>query len=97
MLITFNNMNLNLSDYPKPVQQIMNLLNYLTNTVSSQDPLKVPKIDTTLYYIKTKTKTHEGHVIYQNDVIIKLLSLGQKSVTILKSNINDIKVVKAAA
>jgi hypothetical protein len=76
----------------------MSLRSFLTEAISPRIPAEVPILDTTLYWIKTKTHTYEGFIIHQSDVMIKFLSLGDKSLTILKSNIDQIKIaLKAGA
>jgi hypothetical protein len=76
----------------------MSLFSFLTEVISPRRPAEVPILDTTLYWIKTKTKTYEGFIIHQSDAMIKFLSMDDKSLTILKANIDQIKIaLKAGA
>ena len=82
----------------RTLRSIMSLSRYLTRIVAPREPAEVPILDTTLYLIKTKTRTYEGFIIHQSDVMIKFLGIDDKSLTILKSNIDQIKIaLKAGA
>jgi hypothetical protein len=74
----------------------MSLRSFLTGAISPRTPAEIPILDTTLYWIKTKTKTYEGFIIHQSDVMIKFLSIDDKSLTILKSNIDQVKIILKA-
>jgi len=60
---------------------------------SRRSPVATPPLDPTAYRITTNTHEYLGMIIYQDDFSIKFLSQKNKTVRILKSNINQMSVL----
>lgn len=56
--------------------------------------LNIPS-DSTIYLVETIARKYCGRIIYQDDVVIKLKMAKPKVVKILKSNIEQITVVRS--
>lgn len=70
----------------------MNLLKSIAALVIQKREEIILPSDSTLYDIETNKGKYHGRIIYQDDVVIRLLTSTPKPVKILKSNIGRLSV-----
>jgi hypothetical protein len=70
------------------VDSLLFAMHYKTITSELSDPA--------IYIIVTLRKSYCGHIIFQDDKMIKFRTIALKPVKILKSNIQQINIMKPA-
>jgi len=71
----------------------MDITKLIDGIFSWRTPVVTPLLDNTEYRIATNTHEYHGRIIYQDDFSIKFQSQKNKTVRILKSNINQMSVI----
>ena len=71
----------------------MSFIKSIAKLFSWRRPLAIPQLETTEYRITTNTNEYLGVIIQQDDYSIKFQSQENKTVKILKSNINRMSAV----